>query len=108
MLATPRNEFPEFPAALSFLFGLTPDAAAAALERRAELLRAELAACDRELHDESGPPRLFLLEVEYLRAVLATERDWVLAVVEDLKAGRLTWSYEEMAEIAQRFTPPDP
>lgn len=107
MLATPRNEFPEFPAALSFIFGLTPAAAAAALERRAERLRAGLAHLDRELQDESGPPRLFLLETEYLRAVLATELEWVLGVVEDVKAGRLTWSYEEMAEIVQRFTPPD-
>ena len=108
MLATHRNEFPEFPAALSFIFGLTPAAAAAALERRAAHLRARLAEHDRELNDESGPPRLFLLEAEYVRAVLATELEWVLGVVEDLKADRLTWSYEEMAEIAQRFTPPDP
>lgn len=107
MLATPRNEFPEFPAALSFIFGLTPEAAAAALGLRAERLRASLAEHDRELHDESGPPRLFLLETEYVRAVLATELEWVLGVLEDLKAGRLTWSYEEMADIARRFTPPD-
>ena len=107
MLATPRSEFPEFPAALSFIFGLTPAAAAAALERRAEHLRASLVEHDRELHDESGPPRLFLLETEYVRAVLATELEWVVGVVEDLKAGRLTWSYEEMAEIARQFTPPD-
>ena len=107
MLSTPRNEFPEFPAALSFLFGLTPAEAAAALERRAERLRELLAEHDRELGDESGPPRLFLLETEYVRAVLATEYEWVRGVVEDLKAGRLTWNYEEMAELAERFTPPD-
>src|ERR1051326_2783422 len=69
MLATPRNEFPEFPAALSFVFGVTPDEALAALERRAEQLRAAVAEHERELADESGPPRLFLLETEYLRAV---------------------------------------
>jgi DNA-binding PadR family transcriptional regulator len=107
MLSTPRNEFPEFPAALSFLFGLMPAEAAAALERRAERLRELLAEHDRELRDESGPPRLFLLEIEYVRAVLATEHEWVQGVVEDLKAGRLTWNYEEMAELAERFTPPD-
>src|ERR1700730_8898883 len=60
MLATPRNEFPEFPAALSFVFGLTADEAGAALERRALLLRESITALDHELHDESGPPRLFL------------------------------------------------
>jgi DNA-binding PadR family transcriptional regulator len=107
MLATPRNEFPEFPAALSFIFEVTPDVAIAALERRADQLRASLAEDDRDLHDEAGPPRLFLLETEYVRAVLATELEWVLGVVDDLKSGRLTWSYEEMAELAQQFTPPD-
>lgn len=107
MLATPRNEFPEFPAALSFLFGLTPAEAQAALERRAEQLRATLAEHDREVNNESGPPRLFLLEIEYLRAVTAAELEWVQGVVDDLKAGKLRWSYEELAEIATHFTPPD-
>jgi DNA-binding PadR family transcriptional regulator len=106
MLATPRNEFPEFPAALSFVFGLTPAEALAALGRRAEALGAALAALDRELNDPSGPPRLFLLETEYLRAVTAAEREWVGRVVDDLGAGRLSWSYEELVEVARRFPPP--
>jgi DNA-binding PadR family transcriptional regulator len=108
MLATPRNEFPEFPAALSFVFGLTPEEALEALERRVELLRQVLASHDRELEDGSGPPRLFLLETEYLRAVTRAELAWVEAVVEDLRAGRLTWgSQEEFAEVARQFTPPE-
>jgi DNA-binding PadR family transcriptional regulator len=107
MLATPRSEFPEFPAALSFLFGLTPAEALVALERRREQLQATLAAHDRELKDESGPGRLFLLETEYLRAVTAAEHEWVTRVVDDLKAGRLSWNYEELAEIARHFTPPE-
>jgi DNA-binding PadR family transcriptional regulator len=107
MLATPRNEFPEFPAALSFLFGLTPDEALIALERRAGLLRESVEALDRELHDESGPPRLFVLESEYVRAVSAAELGWVEGVVDDLRAGRLTWKDEDFAELAEKFTPPD-
>jgi DNA-binding PadR family transcriptional regulator len=107
MLAFPRNEFPEFPAALSFVFELSPGRARGALERRAEQLRTTLAAHDRELHDESGPTRPFLLEVEYLRAVTAAELEWVERVVHDLDAGDLTWSYEEIAELAKRFSPPD-
>ena len=109
MLATPRNEFPEFPAALSFIFGLSAEEARAALERRADALRASLADLDRDL--ESGPPRLFLLETEYVRRVTAAEIEWVEAVVDDLKAGRLAWSKDDMArwaEIARDFTPPDP
>jgi len=107
MLATPRYEFPEFPAALSFIFGLTPAEAEAALARRAGLLREALAEHERELAAESGPPRLFLLETDYLRRVTAAELGWVGEVLEDLRAGRLTWSQEELAEIARHFTPPD-
>ena len=107
MLATPRNEFPEFPAALSFLFGLTPDEARSALETRARLLRESLVALDRELHSESGPPRLFLLETEYVRAVTAAELKWVKTVVDDLRAGKLEWNIQDLANIAKNFTPPD-
>ncbi len=108
MLATPRNEFPEFPAALSFIFGLTPEEALAALERRAGQLRLEVRALDRELHDESGPPRLFLLETEYVRTVTSAELDWVEKVVDELRTGRLNWGGpEEFAEIARNFMPPD-
>jgi DNA-binding PadR family transcriptional regulator len=108
MLATPRNEFPEFPAALSFVFGLTAEEAAAALGQRARLLRERIAAFDLELHDESGPPRLFLLETEYIRAVTAAELEWVEGVVDDVRTGKLVWHFEDVAEIAKRFTPPDP
>jgi DNA-binding PadR family transcriptional regulator len=107
MIATPRNEFPEFPAALSFVFGLTPAEALAALERRSEQLRADLAAHDRELHDASGPPRLFLLETEYVRVVTAAELEWVDRIAGELRAGGLSWSHGEIAEIARHFVPPD-
>src|SRR5258708_6756840 len=39
MLSPPRNEFPDFPAALSFAMLLGPDGMRSALERRAERLR---------------------------------------------------------------------
>jgi hypothetical protein len=108
MLATPRNEFPAFPAALSFLFGLTPTEAGAALGSRALVLRESLAALDREIHNEAGPPRLFLIETEYIRAVTAAELQWVESVADDLRAGRLAWKIEDFPDIAKNFTPPDP
>jgi DNA-binding PadR family transcriptional regulator len=107
MLANPRNEFPEFPAALSFVFGLTPAEALAALERRATQLQQNIAELERELHDQSGPPRLFLLESEYLGAVATAELTWVSGVIGDLRSGNLSWSVEELAEVSQHFVPPE-
>src|SRR5216684_1810476 len=64
MLSNPRNEFPQFPAALSFVFGLFPDEALAVLDRRATLVRDHLAKLERDLAGDSGPmpPRVTLLD----------------------------------------------
>jgi len=105
MLSNPRNEFPQFPAALSFVFGLFPDEALAVLERRATLVRDHLAKLARDLAGDSGPmpPRVTLLETEFLRAVTAAELDWLSGVINDLRRGTLTWTHEELAETAQSF-----
>ena len=105
MLSNPRNEFPQFPAALSFVFGLFPDEALAVLERRATLVRDHLAKLERDLAGDSGPmpPRVTLLETEFLRAVTAAELDWLSGVINDLRRGTLTWTHEELAETAQSF-----
>ncbi|GAA2894532.1 PadR family transcriptional regulator [Streptosporangium fragile] len=92
MLSTPAREFPEFPAALAFLPVLRPDEVHAALEERLAALRAQLNELDGEL-TESGRflPRVFLVESEYQRAVLVAELDYVRALADDLRAGRVTW-----------------
>jgi DNA-binding PadR family transcriptional regulator len=98
MLSTPRNEFPEFPAALSFMMMLGAEKALQVLDRRAGALRREVAALESDLKEtETVLPRVVLLETEYLRAVTAAELGWVEGVVEDLRSGRLNWSYEELA-----------
>jgi hypothetical protein len=86
-------------------FSRTPAEALAALERRATQLRQNIAELDRDLHDQSGPPRLFLLESEYLSAVATAELTWVSGVIDDLRNGNVTWSFEEIAELAQHFLP---
>ena len=107
MLATPRNEFPQFPAALAFVFGLLPDEALPVLDRRAALLRGSLAALERELAGGPGPlpPRVTLLDTDYLRAMTAAELDWLGGVVNDLRTGALTWSPEELLEASKSFLP---
>jgi DNA-binding PadR family transcriptional regulator len=105
MLSTPRQEFPWFPAALSFVMVLSPDEALAVLQRRADLLRKQLTELERGLAGETYPlpPRLFLLETEYLRAVTAAELTWVSAVVDDIRTGALRWSRDGIAETAREF-----
>jgi len=101
MLAVPRNEFPDFPAALSFAMLLGPADLLAVLERRAVPLRESLERLDRELGgDYTHLPRVTLLEAEYQRAVVAAELGWVEGVAADLRDGSLTWSREELAAIA--------
>jgi len=99
MVGVPRNEYPDFPAALSFLMLLEPAAAAAELRRRADTLRAELAEMDRDAEqaEQFALPRVVMLEDEYLRAVTAAELRWLDGVVADIDAGTLTWSWETLA-----------
>ncbi|MCZ0983023.1 PadR family transcriptional regulator [Streptomyces diastatochromogenes] len=102
MLSTPKQEFPEFPAALSNLLLLTPDEMADVLQRRADALAAQLDALEAAMaaEEERGLPRITRLETEYLRAVTAAELEWVRTVVEDLRAGRLSTSKEQLDALA--------
>ena len=101
LVALPRNEFPQFPTALSFVMLLGPEDALAAMQRRAQALSVSLAAIDADLAQYSGTlPRVTLMDDEYRRAVTAAELTWLLGVIEDLKAGTLTWNFEMFAELA--------
>lgn len=100
MLVSPRNEFPRFPAALSFAMLLGPGDLLALLERRAAALRERVAGLDRELGGYGHLPRVTLIETEYQRAVVGAELDWVEAVAGDLRSGALTWSRENLAGLA--------
>ena len=107
MIAVPRNEFPQFPAALSFVMLLGPDKAREVLEQRAAALAAVLQEIDADLAQvPAGLPRVTLMDDEYRRAVTAAELAWVTGVVDDLRAGTLTWNYEMFAELAQ-YLPED-
>ncbi|WP_327581760.1 PadR family transcriptional regulator [Nonomuraea sp. NBC_00507] len=100
MLSTPKQEFPQFPAALSSALMLLPGELSDALTRREQALTETLARLDASVAAGAGLPRITILEIEYLRAVTAAEAQWVRAVVDDLCAGRLTWSHEELAALA--------
>jgi DNA-binding PadR family transcriptional regulator len=106
MLATARNEFPQFPAALSFLMMLSPAEASEVLEKRAEALGAELASIEADLNTYSGTlPRVVLMDDEYRRAVIGAELAWLGDVINDLRDGGLAWTYDEFASMAMTLQP---
>jgi DNA-binding PadR family transcriptional regulator len=99
MLSTPRNEYPEFPAALSFLPMLSAQQTAEYLALRQEQLVQRLAERDALLATELEGyqlPRVTMLETEYLRTVTQAELDWIDQVLAGLHDGSITWSREEL------------
>ncbi len=106
MLSETGGEYPEFIVALSLLFGLPVEEARARLELRVEGIATQLAESTRAL--EAAPPelpRLFLLEEEYRAAMLETELAWLRGVIDDLEAGRITWSEESLRQAFEMFLP---
>jgi len=78
---------------------LEPDDVREQLELRVIRLEAELAGIDTMAARLSGSlPRLFLIENEYARALRQAELDWVRGVVDDLRSGRLAWSFAALRE----------
>jgi DNA-binding PadR family transcriptional regulator len=95
ILTTPRNEFPEFPAGLSFVMLMPPEVAGDLLGQRRELLTKRISELQSELGSEVGGqpiPRFALLETEYQLAVTAAEAEWLDGVLQDLSSGNLTWT----------------
>jgi DNA-binding PadR family transcriptional regulator len=96
-LSTPAREFPEFPAALSTLYGLDgPDDLRTLLEARVEALEARLRDLEKPV---PNLPRIFLLEEEYMAAAVRGEIKWLRGIIAELRSGTLTFPSEE--EIRQ-------
>jgi DNA-binding PadR family transcriptional regulator len=100
MVAVPVDEYPQFPAALSFLMLLDPPRVLELLDQRAARLAGQLAAVEASLTQEPELPRVTMLDAEQQRAVIGAELAWVRSVAADLRDGRLSWSAEELAAFA--------
>jgi DNA-binding PadR family transcriptional regulator len=101
MLATPRNEYPVFPVALSFAMLLHPAELADGLSRRLAAVQARLAQLDSQLQEyRDTVPRIALIETEYQRAVIDAEARWLSSVLDDLQSGKLSWDHDQIAAQA--------
>jgi DNA-binding PadR family transcriptional regulator len=105
MLAKPRNEYPQFPAALSFIMLLSPAEATVVLEQRATELGGELAAIETDITTAGSLPRVVLMDDEYRRAMVTAELAWIDGVIADLRSGSWGWSYEQFADMAAYLQP---
>ena len=106
MLAKPREIFPDFPVAISYLPLLDVEDALSLLDARRAALAAELADIEAGLaHGIDFLHRMMLLEVEFRRKVVAAELEWLTEVIGDIRDGRLSWSAESVAAEIARLSP---
>ena len=100
MLAVPKSEFPEFPAALSHIMMVSPQEALPLLERRETALTAIQQGLEAGTAAAKDLPRVVTLESEYLLATATAQLDWIRSVIEDLRTGTLSWSEDELRSLA--------
>ncbi|WP_378273066.1 helix-turn-helix transcriptional regulator [Amycolatopsis samaneae] len=109
LLRTPDPDTTVFVAALSYLGCLPVAEACDALERRAEALAASADGIRAQLDRLGGAlPRLLLIEAEYELARVAGERDWVRALLADLRGGALSWPEDLAALLPTTSIPGEP
>lgn len=107
MLAVRSQEYPDFPAAISFLTLLTPGDVQQQFEKRERALQEAIEGLESQLLQyKETVPRMFMLEVEHSRAVLRAELEWLHSVIEDFRTGELLWSEEWIRQIADRLSSP--
>ncbi|GAB3265962.1 PadR family transcriptional regulator [Kineosporia babensis] len=92
MLAEPVEEFPQFPAALSFLPSLDVEEAVSVLGVRLTRLRERIQAVRGDIdYGKTFLAPVFLVETVYQERLLQAELQYVEELVADLKSGRVTW-----------------
>ncbi|MBJ8340980.1 PadR family transcriptional regulator [Antrihabitans sp. YC3-6] len=92
-LATPVEEYPLFPLALSEAHNLEADVVVDMLKQRIAALEDhadELTALG-DVAAENGVPRVFWLDIGYRRVVVDAEITWLRALVADIAEGQLPW-----------------
>jgi DNA-binding PadR family transcriptional regulator len=104
LVADHRNEFPTFPAALSFAMLLGPSGLLSALREREESLSTAVSELRAALTEHAPRvPRVALLETEYQLAITQAEQRWVQQITDELASGSLTWSDQDFAGAEEAY-----
>jgi DNA-binding PadR family transcriptional regulator len=97
ILENPLPEYPVLTAALNLMSHVPVTAAVESLQGRIVSLESQLAGLDaalRSLREAIRLPRLFTIDIEYIRALRQAELAWVKALLDDIQSGRLSWNSE--------------
>ncbi|WP_433248406.1 PadR family transcriptional regulator [Streptosporangium sp. CA-135522] len=110
LLSEPGADTRGFLAAVSLIGCLPVPEAERALLTRAAALESAVFACDAHMKslEESGLPRLLLLELECERALRDAELGWVRSVLDRLGSGEFTWTSDLNANLLGEPDEEDP
>lgn len=97
IIATPVNEFPEFPLGLGEAHNLPLETVIDLLRNRVGLMRADIALLDDGIHRvrAKGLPEKYWLDVRYLRTTAEAEAAALEALIDDLASGAISWDEEK-------------
>ncbi|GAA4140243.1 PadR family transcriptional regulator [Leifsonia shinshuensis] len=97
IIATPVNEFPEFPLGLGEAHNLPLETVIDLLRNRVGLMRADIALLDDGIHRvrAKGLPEKYWLDVRYLRTTAEAEAAALEALIDDLATGAISWDEEK-------------
>jgi DNA-binding PadR family transcriptional regulator len=93
MLATPVNEYPQFPLAMGLAHNLPKNTVLDLLERRLIGLRAELDFIETGLRDvrEKAIEPKFWVDLTFQKTAVQAEIDWIGTFRADLASGTIAW-----------------
>lgn len=97
MIATPAQEYLQYPVALSAANELDKADAIEQLKMRVVALRAQLASDEVVIDHVRGIrlPRMYWIDYAYLHHMRRSELAWTEELIADLESGRLTWPADE-------------
>ena len=97
IIATPVNEFPEFPLGLGEAHNLPLETVIDLLRKRVGLLRADIALLDDGIRRVKAKelPAKYWLDVRYLRTMAEADASALEALIDDLDSGSISWDEEK-------------
>ncbi|WP_371781868.1 PadR family transcriptional regulator [Streptosporangium subroseum] len=110
LLTEPGQDTRGFLAAVSLMGCLPVREVERALLTRVAALESAVFSCDAHMKglQESGLPRLLMLELECERALRHAELEWVRSVLEGLGSGQLAWSEQLKLDLLGETDEKDP